>query len=425
MLELAKWYLLIGVCMSIYVFLGFLLVRHRIENPVSFSDCVTTAGVSVFLWPVCFISIVMEWGSMAHLVTERPFPFSSSSLEEAIDRNQEEKNEDKNQEDKKEDEDLDEDLFNPIAFGSRGSQNAALEKEREEFIDDPVLSSFLRERAAFIRGAVRKPGAYPVGEGTSLDSIVSAAGGLSLEANVNNIEITSKGLHGVTRKKIDTAIERPADVMVGPGDAVRVMQRFQKIKDNSVQIMGEVNQGQALLRSNARPNEDIWISGCLGDAALVLAHQQQRIKLQPVEVEQCLPALLTPTPRIKLGQQLINYANSAIDISDGLLADLGHILDCSDVGAIINIDAIPCSGILQNYLPHPDVINCLLAGGDDYELCFTASTINRLEIERLSSELSLPLTRIGKTTAIKGLKVLDSDGSELTQENKGYEHFYT
>ena len=93
MLELAKWYLLIGVCMSIYVFLGFLLVRHRIENPVSFSDCVTTAGVSVFLWPVCFISIVMEWGSMAHLVTERPFPFSSSSLEEAIDRNQEEKNE--------------------------------------------------------------------------------------------------------------------------------------------------------------------------------------------------------------------------------------------------------------------------------------------------------------------------------------------
>ena len=192
-----------------------------------------------------------------------------------------------------------------------------------------------------------------------------------------------------------------------------------------VQIMGEVNQGQALLRSNARPNEDIWISGCLGDAALVLAHQQQRIKLQSVEVEQCLPALLTPTPRIELGQQLINYANSAIDISDGLLADLGHILDCSDVGAIINIDAIACSGVLQNYLPHPDVINCLLAGGDDYELCFTTSIINRLEIERLSSELSIPLTRIGKTTAIKGLKVLDSDGSELTQENKGYEHFYT
>ncbi len=192
-----------------------------------------------------------------------------------------------------------------------------------------------------------------------------------------------------------------------------------------VQIMGEVDQGKALLRSNAQSNDDIWISGFLGDAALVLAHQQQRIKLQSVEVEQCLPALLTPIPRIELGQQLINYANSAIDISDGLLADLGHILDRSDVGAIININAIACSGVLQNYLPHPEVINCLLAGGDDYELCFTASTINRLEIERLSSELSIPLTRIGKITAIKGLKVLDSDGSELTQENKGYEHFYT
>ncbi len=192
-----------------------------------------------------------------------------------------------------------------------------------------------------------------------------------------------------------------------------------------VQIMGEVDHGKALLRSKAQPNDDIWISGSLGDAALVLAHQQQRIQLQSVELEKCLPALLTPIPRIELGQQLINYANSAIDISDGLLADLGHILDCSDVGAIINFNAVACSDILQNYLPHPDVINCLLAGGDDYELCFTASTINRLEIERLSAKLSIQLTRIGKTTAIKGLTVLDSGGNELTQEKKGYEHFYT
>ena len=133
-----------------------------------------------------------------------------------------------------------EDFFTPAAFGSRGPENKEALKEHGDVIEDTVLSSFLRERAAFIRGAVRKPGAYPVGEGTSLDSIVSAAGGLSLEANVNNIEITSKGLHGITRNTIDTDIERPADVMIGPGDAVRVMQRFQKIKDNSVQIMGEV-----------------------------------------------------------------------------------------------------------------------------------------------------------------------------------------
>lgn len=192
-----------------------------------------------------------------------------------------------------------------------------------------------------------------------------------------------------------------------------------------VQMMGEIDQGKALLRSNAQPNDDIWVSGYLGDAAMALAHEQQRIVLQPDEIERCLFALLTPIPRIRLGEQLINLAHSAIDISDGLLADLGHILDCSGVGATININAIACSAVLRNYLPQPHAINCLLAGGDDYELCFTAPSLNRREINRLSSELSIPLSCIGKITEAKGLTVLDSDGSVLTQENKGYDHFNT
>ncbi|MDH5552211.1 MAG: thiamine-phosphate kinase, partial [Nitrosomonas sp.] len=102
-----------------------------------------------------------------------------------------------------------------------------------------------------------------------------------------------------------------------------------------VQIMGEIDQGKAMLRGHAQPNDDIWVSGYLGDAALALAHEQQRLVLQPDELVLCLSALLTPTPRIELGQQLIKFAHSAIDISDGLLADLGHILDCSDVGAMV------------------------------------------------------------------------------------------
>ena len=192
-----------------------------------------------------------------------------------------------------------------------------------------------------------------------------------------------------------------------------------------VQLIGEIDQGKALLRSNAQPNDDVWVSGYLGEAAMALAHEQQRLVLQPDEIERCLSALLTPNPRITLGEQLISLAHSAIDISDGLLADLGHILDCSGVGATININAIACSAVLQNYLPQPLAINCLLAGGDDYELCFTATPLNRNEINRLSSELSIPLSRIGKITEAKGLSVLDSDGSVLTQENKGYDHFNT
>lgn len=192
-----------------------------------------------------------------------------------------------------------------------------------------------------------------------------------------------------------------------------------------VQIMGEIEQGKGLLRSRAQANDDIWVSGCLGDAAMALAHEQQRLVLQSDELAQCLSALLTPTPRIKLGQQLTKYAHSAIDISDGLLADLGHILECSDVGATVKINTMACSTVLQKYLPQAQAINCWLAGGDDYELCFTAPPINRDEIERISTELSIPLTCIGKITDAKGLTVQGIDGSVLTQEKKGYDHFNT
>lgn len=193
----------------------------------------------------------------------------------------------------------------------------------------------------------------------------------------------------------------------------------------SVQIIGEVEKGKALLRSGARPGDDIWISGHLGDAALALAHKQQHINLNSDEFMQCLCALHEPIARIGLGRRLINLAHSVIDISDGLMADLAHIVECSNVSATIYIDEIACSSILSKYLPHPVAVSCLLAGGDDYELCFTASGRKQKEIEELSLQLAIPLTRIGRITQGKGLTVLNSDGTVITQETKGYDHFRT
>ena len=190
-----------------------------------------------------------------------------------------------------------------------------------------------------------------------------------------------------------------------------------------VQIIGEVEVGKALRRSGAKLDDDIWISGRLGDAALALNHELQQITLEPNEIAYCLPALLTPTARIELGQHLIDLAHSAIDISDGLVADLGHILTASEKAAYINMTDIPCSPVLKKYLQQSLVMRCLLAGGDDYELCFTAPKINRDKIKNLSAKLAVPLTCIGEILSGEGLIVKDAKGNAITLETKGYDHF--
>ncbi|MDN5934818.1 MAG: thiamine-phosphate kinase [Nitrosospira sp.] len=190
-----------------------------------------------------------------------------------------------------------------------------------------------------------------------------------------------------------------------------------------VTIIGEVAKGKALRRSGARPGDDIWVSGRLGDAALALAHERQRIVLEPGEIDACLPALHTPVARVELGQRLIGLAGGAIDISDGLLADLGHILKASNVAAVIKMNEISCSAPMKKYLPQMLAIECLLAGGDDYELCFTAPESRRGKIETLSREQGIALTRIGEINEGEGLIVLDAAGKTVTLETKGYDHF--
>lgn len=190
-----------------------------------------------------------------------------------------------------------------------------------------------------------------------------------------------------------------------------------------MQIIGEVAAGKALRRSGAKLDDDIWVSGQIGDAALALQHELRQFTLHPVEIEQCLPALLTPTARVELGQRLIGLAHSAVDISDGLMADLGHILTASGKAAWINLSDIPCSPVLKSYRQQQVAMSCLLAGGDDYELCFTAPKINRRKIEMLAAELTLSLTRIGKVYSGEGLIVKDAQGNTMTLETQGYDHF--
>jgi len=190
----------------------------------------------------------------------------------------------------------------------------------------------------------------------------------------------------------------------------------------SIQIMGEVPTGKALLRSGAKPEDDIWVSGYLGSAALGLAQLQGKVAL-PAEVRQtCLAALNQPQPRISLGLALQTVAHSCIDVSDGLLADLGHILQASNLGASIDFSRIPCCTFLKSQLDNPLIRQCILSGGDDYELVFTAPASQRAAIKSLSEQLKLPLTTIGHITKNLGLSV-HYQGQLLEISQKGFDHF--
>lgn len=190
----------------------------------------------------------------------------------------------------------------------------------------------------------------------------------------------------------------------------------------SVQIMGEVPTGKALRRDGAQPDDDIWVSGQLGSAALGLAHLQGKTKLDNKVAESCLLALHQPMPRVALGSALRGKANSCIDISDGLLADLGHILEASSLGASLALENIAYHDHLRSHLDQPVIQQCILAGGDDYELAFTAPHSQREAIQALGRELNLPLSLIGHTTKIPGLKVTYQQQS-LDISKKGFDHF--
>ena len=190
-----------------------------------------------------------------------------------------------------------------------------------------------------------------------------------------------------------------------------------------VQIMGEVLQGRALRRDGARVGDDVWISGHVGDAAAAVAHLKGALRLSGPVLAHCLARLNRPVPRVALGRMLIGVASSAIDISDGLLGDLGHICECSGVGAAVEFAAIPCSAELMPLRGHALVTRAIMSGGDDYELCFTAVAGRRSEIEALSARTGLPLTRVGRIVADSGIVVADEAGQPMSVKDGGFDHF--
>jgi thiamine-monophosphate kinase len=193
-----------------------------------------------------------------------------------------------------------------------------------------------------------------------------------------------------------------------------------------VTLLGEVPAGTALLRSGARAGDSIWLSGALGDASLALAHHAGRVVLSADEAAACWNALLRPAPRVALGIRLRGLASAAIDVSDGLVGDLGHVLEASKVGAVLELAAIPRSKALDRQLAssaHDIALQCLLAGGDDYELCFTAAPSHGPRVVALAVELGLELRRVGTIAPEPGLIVQDSSGRPLAPLPQAYDHF--
>jgi thiamine-monophosphate kinase len=188
----------------------------------------------------------------------------------------------------------------------------------------------------------------------------------------------------------------------------------------SLTAIGEVPKGAALLRRGAKPGDDVWVSGTLGDGASGLKVLQGELAVAEDARGYLIERYRLPRPRLALGQALRRIASAAIDISDGLVADLGHILELSEVGAELRADALPLSAAARDL---PGVRDAALSGGDDYELLFTAPPERRADIEELARRLGLPLTRIGAIHADPGLHVLDEKGQELLVRKSGWQHF--
>lgn len=187
----------------------------------------------------------------------------------------------------------------------------------------------------------------------------------------------------------------------------------------SVTVHGFVDPARALRRASARDEDDVWVSGTLGDAAAALEQWRANALVDPALRER----LDRPTPRIALGRALAGMARAAIDVSDGLLADLGHVCVGSGVGAEVDIDALPASDALRAEFAGDALRHLQAAGGDDYELCFTAPAALREAIETIARNVGVPVTRIGRIVEGNGVRAHAADGNEWHPASAGWRHF--
>lgn len=193
-----------------------------------------------------------------------------------------------------------------------------------------------------------------------------------------------------------------------------------------VTVLGEVPAGQALRRSGARPGDEVYVSGRLGDAALAVAHHRGRVALAPEELERCEAALSRPAPRVALGERLRGLATAAIDLSDGLVGDLGHIAKASHVRATIELAAVPRSPAVDRRLAGAEralALECLVAGGDDYELCFTVPAGAAAKLQSISADVGVALTRVGAIASGSDLVLLDEQSNPLETAPRAFDHF--
>ena len=197
-----------------------------------------------------------------------------------------------------------------------------------------------------------------------------------------------------------------------------------------ITVFGEVPRGQALLRSGARVGDDLYVSGTLGDARLALEALLGNISLSPDALAQARVRLEQPTPRVALGQALCGIATAAIDISDGLAGDLGHLLKASGIGAHINTSVAinliankPHKTCRSGLFDTSKTLAYVLAGGDDYELAFTAPAERRQAVEAAAKTSQTPVTRIGQIEQAPGLRLVDAHGQPVAGTFQSFDHF--
>ncbi len=190
----------------------------------------------------------------------------------------------------------------------------------------------------------------------------------------------------------------------------------------SVTVLGEIQPGKAMLRSGAQPDDDIWVSGTLGAADIALRLLQKKLPDNATLLAATRSALERPQPQLLLGQCLAGIAHAALDISDGLVQDLGHILNASGCGAQLDYDALPVDAALAG-LPLNVQQEAVLGGGDVYQLCFTAPAHQRDYILAQAQSVAVRVTRIGRITRQRGVLIKDSRGRSITPPSMGFDHF--
>lgn len=193
----------------------------------------------------------------------------------------------------------------------------------------------------------------------------------------------------------------------------------------AITVMGETPQGQAILRNNAQVDDDVYVSGHLGDARLALEAFRGTLSLPQTVFDMARARLERPTPRIALGCALRGLATAMADVSDGLVGDLGHILKASGVGAQLDLTAL-CGLMLtadQWHCPREWLLRCVLSGGDDYELVFTAPPAAREKVAAAARDCGTAITRIGRIQAGNHLELMDENGAAWPHTFQSFDHF--